>query len=641
MAKITAKPRGERETIVVKTKSDGKIKSAPSDWWNSNSKKELTEKLLGTVSFLKEQNQYRFRQASLYASLYGNMPLFGMAGTNLTKMGGAKALPADRPTMSIITSAVDTVVSRLTQSKPRPVFLTDNSNYKERSLAKQLNGFIAGEFYQAKAYELGALALRDACVLGDGLIKTVRTIDKRVGLERRLPTEILSDANDAIYGEPRQKFEIKLIDRSVIMEQFGDAASEIRKAEQAYPEQAGDSTKTVSDQIMVAEAWRLPSGPDAGDGMHVIVCSSGIILEREWKRKKFPFTQMRYSPRLLGDWSQGLAERQFGTQMGINQLLMTIHRSINLVGVPRVFVEKGSKVVRAHLNNEIGSIVEYSGTKPQYEIAPCVPVELYTQLERLIQFGYQQEGISQLTANAQKPAGLNSGEAIRNYDDIQNDRFAALERRYRDFYVDLGYQIMEEAVEIAEEEGKYQTVFPDKDGTREINLPEIGKLKENPFVLQCYDSSSLPRDPAGRLQKVTEMMQAGIVSPQEGRRLLDFPDIEQVDKLENAGEERILKILDDIVESGKYTPPDPFMDLALATKLVTQYYNLYTAAKLEEAKAEKLRNFFSQIQALQQASMPPPPPMGAPGMPAPQGQPMANPTASPISELLPNTPGAA
>lgn len=641
MAKITPKKQGERETIVVKTKADGKPKNAPSDWWNSGSKKELTEKLLGTVGFLKEQNAYRFKQAALYARLYGNMPLFGVGGTNLTKLSNVNSLPADRPTMSIITSGVDTIVSRLTQSKPRPIFLTDNSNYKERSLAKQLNGFISGEFYQTKAYELGALALRDSCVIGDGLIKTVRTSDQRVGLERRLATEILVDSNDSIYGDPRQLFEIKLIDRSVLLEQFGDAGSAIRNAEQAYPDQAGESTKTVSDQVMVAEAWRLPSGPDAGDGLHVIVCSSGVILEREWKRKKFPFTQLQYSPRLLGLWSQGLAERQMGTQMGINQLLMTIHQSINLVGVPRVFVEKGSKVVKAHLNNQVGAIVEYSGNKPEYVVAPCVPVELYTQLERLIQFGYQQEGISQLTANAQKPAGLNSGEAIRNYDDIQSDRFAALERRYRDFYVDLAYQIMDEAIEIAEETGSYQTVFPDKDGTREIKLPEIGKLKENPFVLQAYDSSSLPRDPAGRLQKVTEMMQAGIVTPQEGRRLLDFPDIEQVDKLENAGEERILKILDDIVENGKFTPPDPFMDLQLATKLATQYYNLYMAAKLEESKAEMLRNFFTQVLALQkqaQAALAPPP-----GMPAPQGgaQPMANPTATPTSELLPNVPGVA
>ena len=47
----------------------------------------------------------------------------------------------------------------------------------------------------------------------------------------------------------------------------------------------------------------------------------------------------------------------------------------------------------------------------------------------------------------------------------------------------------------------------------------------------------------------------------EGRRLMNFPDLEQNEKLDNASEERIFKYLDAIVEDGKYTPPDSFMDL--------------------------------------------------------------------------------
>jgi hypothetical protein len=244
-----------------------------------------------------------------------------------------------------------------------------------------------------------------------------------------------------------------------------------------------------------------------------------------------------------------------------------------------------------------------------------------------VDYSYQQSGISSLAAASQKPAGLTSGTALREYDDLQTDRFATLSRAYDMMFVDLAYQMIDKAVDIAKRDGKYQTIYPNKDGTKEINLPDC-KILENPFVIQCYDASSLPRDPAGRLQKVTEMMQANLISPQEGRRLLDFPDIQQVDKLANAAEERILQILDQIVEEGEYTPPDPFMDIALATQLVTQYYNLYSTAKLEEEKAQMLRDFFSQLQALKQAAMPPP--MSAPG-----GQ-MAMPQGLPQSDMLSN-----
>lgn len=632
MAKITKVETASRKTIQAKTKDASKTTNQGYKWWEAVSRLDLGQQVISTASFLKEQQQFRFRQAAIYARLYSNRPIFSSIGSNLNKLSTNSALPIDRPTMNVVQSCIDTLVSRITQSKPRPVFLTDNGDYKERTLAKQMNAFVNGELYQTNAYPKGELWLRDSCAIGTGALKVFRTVDNKVGLDRVLVPELLVDPNDAFYGEPRQLFQLKLVDKSVLQEIFPKYKSQIENAEQGFPDASGDAQKTISDQIIVVEAWHLPSGKDASDGRHVIACTSGVILDEEYKKERFPFAFLHFSPPLTGFWGQGLSEQLMGTQVEINKLLMTISSAINLVGVPRVFVEDGSKVVKSHLNNAIGAIVTYRGTKPVYEVAPCVPQELYAQLERLVQYAYQQSGISALAATAQKPAGLNSGEAIRNYDDLQSDRFAAISKRYADGYKDLSYLMIEEARDIAEETGSYQTVYPNKNGVKEIDLPNVEKLKD-PFVIQCFDSSSLPRDPAGRLQKVTEMMQSGIVTLQEGRRLLDYPDIEQVDKLENAGEERILKVLDDIVESGKYVPPDPFMDISLAEKICVQYYNLYVPAKLEESKAQKLRDFFQQIQQLKMLA-------GQAASPAMGGapQPQAVPEARPQSDLLPQTP---
>jgi hypothetical protein len=634
MARITDAPRKNgRDTVVVKTGTNQKKNNKAYRWWLADSKKALSEQVLSTVTFLKEQQQWRYRQATVYARLYGNMPLQNFFGFSSIKMAVGQNLPIDRPTMNVVQSCVDTLVSRITQQRPRPVFLTDNGDYRLRNMAKQMNSFIQGEFYQMKAYELGALLLRDAAVWGTGVAKVLEK-NERVALERRMPMELLVDENDAIYGDPRCLYEMKLVDRSVLAAQIPEKRSLIENAQQGFP--YSESDQTASDQIIVAEAWHLPSGPDATDGRHCIVCSEGTILDEDWKKDSFPFVFLHYSPRPMGFWGQGLAEQLMGTQVEINKLLMTISQSINLVGVPRVFVEDGSKVVKAHLNNAIGSIVTYRGTKPQYEVAPCVPQELYAQLQRLVEYAYQQSGISTLAASAQKPAGLNSGEALRNYDDIQSDRFAALVKRYDQFYIDLAYQNIYEAKEICEDTGKYTTVYPNKDGTREIDLPKADLL-ENP-IIQCFDSSSLPRDPAGRLQKVTELMQGGLLSPDEGRRLLDFPDLEQVDKLKSAREEKILQDLDQIVESSKYNPPDPFTDLMKAEELVVDYINLYGPAKLEESKMQLLRNYFTQVQTLKQAAMPPP----MPGMPSAGGPPGLNmvpgPGNSPAAIGVPQSP---
>lgn len=615
------------------TFSTNKAKTAKIEkWWTAKNKKDLTGQLLGTAAFLKESQQYRYRQAAVYARLYGNMSLYNFVGSNIAKMDSNTGLPTDRPTFNLVQSAADTLISRISQSRPAPVFLTDNGDYKERLLAKKLNNFIQGEFYHTKTYEKAAVCLRDALVEGTGCLKVFRGADSKVALERVLLTELLVDPNEAIYGDPRQLYQMKLVDRDVLMEAFPGFKQQIEIAAKAFPDNSTDASKTVSDLVMVVEAWHLPSGPGAKDGRHSIACSAGTIVDEPWEKDRFPFVFLHYSNRMLGFWSQGLAEQLMGTQLEINSLLYTISRAIKLVGVPRVFEEAGSKVVSAHHNNDIGVIVKYRGTKPTYEVAPCNAPELYEHLQRMINYGYQQCGVSALDASAQKPQGLNSGEAIRTYDDISTDRFSSLSRKYDNMFIDLAYLMIDEARDICNHEGKYSTVYPNKNGTKQIDLPKLDM--DNPFIIQCFNTSSLPRDPAGRMAKITEMIQAGMISIKEGRRLLDYPDLEQIERLANAGEERIFQYLDDIIEEGIYTGPDPFMDLELAGELVVQYYNLYVAAKLEEEKQEMLRDFFSQVNALKTAAAPQPP-MGGPLAP------QAAPEPTPTSPLVPNSPNPA
>ncbi len=603
-------------------------------WWLEEKPDKAAAQMLTTAAYLKESQQYRYRQAAIYARLYGNQSLYSFAGSNISKMDQTYGLPQERPTFNLIQSVTDTLVSRISQSRPQPVFLTDNGDYKQRNLSKKLNNFILGEFYQTKAYELGSIALRDALVEGTGVIHTFETPDCKVGLERVLLTELLIDPNESMYGDPRQLYRIKLVDREVLIANFPKFKQKLEIAAKAYPDNSADSAKTVSDLVMVVEGWHLRSGKNARDGRHTLACSAGFLLDEEFTKDRFPFTFLHYSPRLLGFWSQGVAEQLMGTQMELNSILFTISRAIKLVGVPRVFQEEGSKVVAAHHSNEVGVIVKYRGVKPSYEVAPCNAPELYAERDKLIQYGYQQSGVSALQASSQKPQGLDSGEAIRTYDDISTDRFASLSRRYDNMFIDLTYQIIDLACDIAERDGEYQTVYPNKNGTKEIDLPKAAIMMKDDFVVQCFTQSSLPKDPAGRLAKVTEMVQSGMITLQEGRRLLDYPDLEQVEKLANASEERIFQILDDIIEDGKYTPPDPFMDLELATTLTTQYINLYASAKLEESKAQKLRDFFNQVQTIKAAAMPPAPVAGMPGAPTPT----AVPQAPPQSPLIPNAP---
>lgn len=634
MPKITPKEKDkrntERKTIVAKTTDKYKLPIQSYQWWNAQNDNDLASQLISTANYLQKTQQYRVKGASIFSRIYSGKGLMNYA-LNSKVLDTSNQLPVRRPTMNVSQSCVDTLVSRITQSKPRPVFLTEDGHYKERKLSDNLNQFVAGEIYRAKGYSIGEMVLRDACIFGDGFIKFYEK-DKKVALERTIATELFADKDDSWYGDPRQLLQLKLSDRAVVAGMWPKAKLQISKAVKAYVDGSGESSETVSDQIILVEGWHLPSFEGAEDGRHVIACSDGVVLDEKWDKQTFPFVKMSYNPHSVGWFSQGLVEMLMGTQLGIDNLLRTISEAIGLVGVPRVFIDELSKVLETSLNNNVGTIVKYRGTKPIYEVAPCMPVECYEHLQRLIGYAYQISGISQLAAASQKPPGLNSGEAIRSYDDLQTDRFASLAKRYDNLYVDAAYQIIDFAKDIAEREGSYTTVYPNKDGTREVDLPKAGVLKDT-YIIQCYDESSLPRDPAGRQARLSEMLASGEITLQEFRRLSGFPDLKQSDKLANALEERILQALDKIVEDGKLSPPDNFLldPTNLAATLTVNYINLYSTNKLEESKMQLLRDYLTQVVALQSAAMAPPPMPVGPPAPPDQNNPNALPPPAPPS----------
>ena len=631
--------------IVVNTKAKKAIKDMDQSfkWWNAESDDQLRDELLSTTNYLTKVHQIRIRQASIYTRLFSGKPLYNYLA-NISTLDNSQQMPIGRPTANVVYACTDTVVSQITQNRPKPTFLTNNGHYRERMLAKEYNNFIMGEFFRTKAYELRALALRDSCVIGNGFVKVYPHIERdnkgnaikgKVCLERTLETELLTDYNDAYYGYPRSLIQKKLVDRGVMLSLFPEKSKAILQAQHGNVDNTPLSTETVSDQFIVAEGWHLPSGENAEDGRHVMACTAGIILDEPWKKPKFPFVKWSYNPNIVGYFAQGLAEILMPTQMEIYKLLIVASQSMELMGVPRILIDEFSQILETAFNNNIGTIIKYNKVKPEFVNAQSNNPEIYEWIKWLIQNAFQMSGVSQMSATSQKPAGLNSGEALRSYDDIQRDRFAALARRDEDAVTELAYQVMDCAKDIAVECGSYTTVYPAKDGTREVDLPKAAIL-EDTYIIQCFEESSLPQDPAGRRAKLSEMLAAGEITNKEFRRLSAFPDLAQDDALANALEERILNNLDSIIENGKkgYQAPDPFIldPTDLATTLTVNYINKYAVTDIEEEKMQLLRDYFTQIQILKQQAQPPPQ-MPVPGT-APQGQlPVAppNPSQGPTS----------
>jgi hypothetical protein len=188
------------------------------------------------------------------------------------------------------------------------------------------------------------------------------------------------------------------------------------------------------------------------------------------------------------------------------------------------------------------------------------------------------------------------------------------------------------AIEVVKEcagRGAYHVKSPGARFLETINWRDV-RLEDDQYVMQCFPVSSLPNDPAGRLQTVQEYVQAGFYSQRQAKRLLAFPDLEQEDSLAQASEDYLYGILDRVVENGEPTVIEPLDNLALALELTLEYYHRGKEQNLEEERLEMLRRMIAQVNALQAASLPPPAPM--PALPGP----LANPMAPPVSDLVPN-----
>jgi hypothetical protein len=606
-----------------------------SQWWKAP-KSERAQAVASTVKSIAEYDSKRQTQYQISARLYGNSDLMGLNGISFSKVQSVQGAVKDRLTYNVCQSVVDTITSKIAKNKPKPMFLTKGGDYRLQKKAKKLDKFVEGVFYENRAHSLGNIIFRDASVSGDGLVH-VFAKDGRVKYERVLASEIYVDWVDGFYNDPRQIHRVKNIDRNVLLDLFPDKKAIIQNANSASADLTGVN-RTISDCVTVMESWHLKSGLEATDGLHTINIVEENLFEEKWDKPYFPFAHLKWSPRLYGFWGQGLVEQIQNIQLEINKILWVIQRSFHLAGSFKILIENGSKIVKEYLNNDIGAIVSYSGVEPKYIVPQIVANEMYQHLLTLKNSAYEQAGISQLSANSQKPAGLNSGKALREYNDIESDRFMTVGQAYERFFLDLSVLTVDCAKTIFENDRSFSVKVPGNKFIETINWKDVN-LEEDEYEMKIYPVSSLPDEPAGRLQTIQEYMQAGIFSVRTGRRLLDFPDLDQVEELATAAEDYLNEILEKIIEDGEFTPPEPYDDLGLARELALQFYAKGKTSGLEEEKLDLLRQFMDQLDVLEQKAAQSLQPQ--PGQPQSQPQPQANPQPTPTNDLIPNVAGAA
>jgi hypothetical protein len=599
-------------------------------WWLANDE-DLPQAVMAQALAVTQADMNRLRDYNIFTRLYG-----GQEGTDAVKVNANTAPSKERMGFNVASSCVDTLVAKVAKAKPKPFFQTIGGDHNIVRRAKKLDKLCGGIFYENKAYYQMPLAFRDACVYGTGII-WVGDVDGRVRFERVQPWEILVDYLECLHGPEFAKTvrRVRDVDRVTLQARYPEHEAAIAATQNTNHMLYG-TEKSVADTVTVIESWRLPSYDGADDGMYCVTTGSTVLCREPYSKMHFPFATIRFSPRLQGWHGQGLVEQLVPIQFELNQCLMVVQRSYWLGGTYKILVPDGSKIVDSHFDGNVGTIIKYAqgpGGAPTYITPPLVQGEIYEHIQRLIQFAYQQSGVSQLSANSSKPAGLNSGEALRTFDDIETDRFQLIGQMYEDLALQLANLAVDTAADIAEYDPSFSVRSPDRKFISTIKWSEVD-MPRDVYVLQIAPVSKLPSEPAGQIQTVTEWMQSGLVTQTEGRQLLDSPDLPAYEALVDASNDYLHKILDDIVDSGKPAAIEPDDDPVAARKLALEYLQQGKCNNLNPDRLQMLRDFISSIDDMVQASQPPVPPPGVPGAPG-APHPIATPQQPPTSDTLP------
>lgn len=581
-----------------------------SKWWLSD-KQAAHAHIFGVIKNIKRYQNHRSLNYLRYARLYSNLELTSLTGGLFAKSNDAQNYLANRVTYNVIKSCIDTAAAKIAKAKPRPIFLTEEGSYTLKQKAKKLSAFMEGQFDEMGTgtgedrtfYGLGRQCFVDACLFGTGAVKLFFDGEK-IKAERVFIDEILVDETEGRYRQPRQIHQVKLVHRDVLIDMFPKFEAAIK----ACPSGLGAEHETTADMVEVAESWHLQTSAKSGDGKHGISIENCTLFFEDYKKDYFPFLFQRWSMQPLGFYGRGLAEELIGIQLEINKLLRSIQLAQHLCAVPQVWLDVQSKAIAKHIDNHIGGIKYFTGQPPIFMTPTAMNAEVYNHLERLYQRAFEISGLSQLSATSQKPAGLDSGVALREYQDIETERFSLTSQMYEDFYVESSYLVMDMLRDLKERGINVEIKVRDGNFFNRLTFKDVD-IPDDHSSIRSFPTNFLPSTPAGKLQSVQEMVAAGFFSQEEALELLDFPDISKAKSIKLAPREAVYKTIEHIIDKGEYLPPEPFMDLDFAAKTSQNYYLRGRADGMPEDRLDLLRAFMEDCDALLNPEQPPAPSM--------------------------------
>ncbi len=508
-------------------------------------------------------------------------------------------------TENVIASGVDTMAAMIGEAEIFARFLTDGADWHQTRRAKELEFYAEERQVECKIPQRCRTALKEALKKGAGLTKSY----ERFGVPRvdfvAIENVVVDPAEHREGRETRQFHQWDYVDADELIALYPEHEEAINNTRGRVGEwsRMRSNWRPPEHQVCVLYSYRKPIGVRGQKGYKAgreTVCIEGADLyDEEWHETEFPFGMMVCSERLKSFYPISVAERVMGIQYALNKRHWQIDRTLDQNAVLTSYLRPADANMQVK-TTAIGRHGIVVGDYPHTPVPPVVHPETYGDLDRKRAAGLQEMGVNEMAARATKPSGVETGRAIREYTHATTTRYSTQERGYEELVLTTIWNTLM----VCKRLGKSAptTIRRGRFAPTKLRWKDVDPTE---MRIQMRAANTSPRQPWGRTETVLELAQAGLVSTDSARRMLDNLDLDQELSLYSSALEAIEFDLDAIAK-GHVVIPDPSGNHAMMVwRATNEYLKWSVLPKVPEEVLEVIRQYFEIAADYQaQAAMP-------------------------------------
>ena len=511
----------------------------------------------------------------------------------------------DAPNWNLCRSLPDTIVSHVTFQAPAIKIQTIGAGDITQRAAQQAERFLAASMRDAAAQQAARGALRLATVMGTAWVRTWPDYDaRRVRVRCYGPDRVLVDHRAAAHDEPTSQFFIDFVDQAELLAAHAGRSNAAKNAREIIEaETPAYSVTGLRRMIPVIEAVRIMDRETPG--RRVVCVRGGVLVDEHYTLRRHRAVAIRYSPGLAGWYGESLVDQIISAQRSLNFAVYSIDS--NMRHLSHAYIEdvnaEAQRMADADLPDEVIAPYRVIPAGGRVVTPPIASPQHFAWAEQLWRREHEQHGISQLSATATRPAGVESGEAMRVLHHSQSKRMSELETAYGELWVQMAQRHLDAGDELG---AGWQSVVQSGRSSSRVAWDDLDSRPED-YTVTLHPASALSDDPAGRRDEIVGLMRSGLVDRTEARQLAGLADLARSADLAAAQRYGIERVFEGILAGDAVDPPSPMHDLAAAVRLGRAYWALAQRDGGEQDVVDEIERWTPAAQRmLDDASAPSP-----------------------------------